>query len=120
VNERETERMGPEEGTIREYGNPLEEGGRSDTGQQVREQVEQGRERTAEGVERVAGRVRERAANIPGSERVAEGMEGTARYLREHDTTEIMNDLERYVRQHPMQAVAGAVFAGFLIGRVLR
>jgi ElaB/YqjD/DUF883 family membrane-anchored ribosome-binding protein len=47
-------------------------------------------------------------------------MEKTATYVREHSTNEMLNDVETYVKEHPAQSVAGAVVAGFLLGRILR
>ena len=32
---------------------------------------------------------------------------------------QVMDDIEKYVRNHPMQAVAGAIIGGFILGRVL-
>jgi ElaB/YqjD/DUF883 family membrane-anchored ribosome-binding protein len=140
VSERDIGRQQQDE-TVREHTNPLQEGtegqgerarerasemGRearermSEYGQEAQHRAEEGRERTAESLGRAATEVRGRAGNMPGGQQVAEGMERTAEYLREHDTTEIMNDVERYVRQHPMQAIAGAVVAGFVIARILR
>jgi ElaB/YqjD/DUF883 family membrane-anchored ribosome-binding protein len=54
------------------------------------------------------------------AEKAAMGMERTAGYLREHSTGDMTADIETYVREHPMQGVAAAVLAGFVIGRVLR
>jgi ElaB/YqjD/DUF883 family membrane-anchored ribosome-binding protein len=53
-------------------------------------------------------------------EKVAEGMERSATYLREHSTEDMRGDVERYVREHPMQAMAGALVAGFVLSRILR
>ncbi len=52
--------------------------------------------------------------------RAAEGMHAAAGYLQEHNTSEIANDVEEYVRAHPLQSVAAAIAAGFVVGRVLR
>jgi ElaB/YqjD/DUF883 family membrane-anchored ribosome-binding protein len=91
----------------------------------AQEQMEAGKERAATGMERAAERVRERAGSQGGmagqaGEKVAEGMERSATYLREHSTEEIRGDVERYVREHPMQAMAGALVAGFVLSRILR
>jgi ElaB/YqjD/DUF883 family membrane-anchored ribosome-binding protein len=53
-------------------------------------------------------------------EAAASTMEKTATYVREHSTNEMLNDVETYVKEHPAQSVAGAVVAGFLLGRILR
>ena len=52
--------------------------------------------------------------------KLAEGMEKTAGYLREHDTGQLWDDLEQFVREHPTQAVTGAVAVGFILGRAMR
>jgi hypothetical protein len=92
--------------------------------QVAQEKAEVGKERAAEGMERLAGQLRERTgeegAAAAAGQKVADSMEKTAYYLREHEVTEIWGDLEAYVREHPMQAMAGAVFAGFLLGRMMR
>jgi ElaB/YqjD/DUF883 family membrane-anchored ribosome-binding protein len=90
----------------------------------ARRQADQGMDKAAEGLHGTAEKLRERAEEQGGvtadaGQKVADTMERTAGYLREHDTQELMDDLERYVREHPMQAVAGAVIGGFLIGRIL-
>jgi ElaB/YqjD/DUF883 family membrane-anchored ribosome-binding protein len=96
----------------------------SEYGEKAQEQVEAGKDMAAERMESAATVIREKAgqSGLPAEagEKLATGMEKTAGYLREHDTTQMMDDLETYVRSHPMKALAGAIFAGFVIGRVLR
>lgn len=81
-----------------------------------------GREKAADGIEDAAAIVREQSDKVPGqiADKAAEHMERTAGYLREHDVSEIRSEVEHYVREHPLQGVAAAVAAGFLIGRALR
>lgn len=92
--------------------------------EQGRERVEEGRERSADAIGSAAQQVRERTpddgAAARAGEYAAEGMERTARYMREHDTNAMRDDLESYVREHPAPALGAAVAAGFLIGRILR
>jgi ElaB/YqjD/DUF883 family membrane-anchored ribosome-binding protein len=90
----------------------------------VREKTEQGIDRTAEGVQSAAERIRSEANERGGmtaeaGTKVADTMDRTAGYLREHDSEQILSDVERYVREHPLQAVAGAVVGGFILGRLL-
>ena len=47
-------------------------------------------------------------------------MEKTATYLRENDTETMLSDFEKYIREHPTQAVISAVAVGFVVGRILR
>lgn len=87
--------------------------------------AEHGRERAAEGAERGADQLRSQAEGRGGMQekagvKAADAMERTAGYLRENRTDEIWADVERMAREHPLQALGGAVVAGFVIGRVLR
>lgn len=89
------------------------------------EGAEKAREGAAEGMETAAEKIRERTADSDGIQgkagvKLAEGMKKTAGYLREHDTPEIMGDVERYVRDHPTQSVLAAVALGFVLGRMMR
>jgi ElaB/YqjD/DUF883 family membrane-anchored ribosome-binding protein len=97
----------------------------AEVGQQAQEKLEQGKDTAASGMESAADKIRERTQYSDGVQakagtKVAEGMEKTAGYLKEHDTNEMVDDLEKYVREHPVQALAGAVVGGFLVGRILR
>lgn len=97
----------------------------SEYGQKAQDQIETGKDQAAIGIEKAAEKLRERAGQSGGmpaqaTEKVAAGMENAATYLRDHSTNDIWADVEYYVREHPTQAVAGAVVAGFLLGRILR
>jgi ElaB/YqjD/DUF883 family membrane-anchored ribosome-binding protein len=92
--------------------------------EKVQEKTEEGIDRAAEGVQSAADRIRDRAEERGGmtaeaGTKVADTMERSAQYLREHDSEQIFDDVERYVREHPVQAVAGAIVGGFIIGRLL-
>lgn len=93
-------------------------------GVRAREMEERGREQASSGLESVAEQLRERAAGDGTTgelaEKAAMSMERTAGYLREHSASDMSSDIEAYVREHPMQGVAAAIVAGFVIGRVLR
>jgi ElaB/YqjD/DUF883 family membrane-anchored ribosome-binding protein len=85
-------------------------------------QADAGMDRAAEGAHRVAQTLRERAGHFEGvgadaGERVAETFDRGADYLREHDTEQFLGDVKSYVRKHPMQAVAGAIVGGLLLGK---
>ncbi|MEX2445977.1 MAG: hypothetical protein WD734_01450 [Dehalococcoidia bacterium] len=86
--------------------------------------ADSGREGAAGALERAAstleGRTGSDGATSKVAGRAAGGMHAAADYLQEHETTEIVDEVEHYVRSHPMQAVAGAVAAGFIVGRILR
>jgi ElaB/YqjD/DUF883 family membrane-anchored ribosome-binding protein len=96
----------------------------SEVGQKAQEKVDEGMNTAAGGMESTAQKIREKtegsgAVGEAGA-KVADTMERTAGYLRENDTSQLMDDLENYVREHPMQAIAGAVIGGFVISRILR
>jgi ElaB/YqjD/DUF883 family membrane-anchored ribosome-binding protein len=94
-------------------------------GQKAQESAESGKNQAAGGMERAAAMVRDRTATTDGpaaeaGTKVAEGMESAAAYLKEHSTSDILSDIEKYAKEHPGQALAGAVFTGFVLGRILR
>lgn len=91
----------------------------------ARERTDQGVDRAAEGLHTAAEKMRERAANGDGmpaqvGTKVADTLDRTSTYLQEHDTGQIWDDVETFVRQNPMQAAAGALVAGFVLGRIFR
>jgi len=47
-------------------------------------------------------------------------MDRTASYLKEHDSQELWSEVEAFVKEHPMQAAAGALFAGYMLGKIIR
>jgi ElaB/YqjD/DUF883 family membrane-anchored ribosome-binding protein len=97
----------------------------TEMGQKAQDKLDKGTDQAASGLEQAADKLREQAEGSSGMPaqagvKVAEGMENAAGYLREHDTEAIIGDLEKYVKTHPTTALAGAVVAGFFIGRILR
>jgi hypothetical protein len=117
----------PRESVTEEYreGTEAAQKAAREGGRKASEYLHQVRMQTAESMERAAGTMRERASKTEGmpadaGTMVADRLEGAAGYLREHDHKAIANDVQEQVRQHSAQALAGAVFAGFLLGRMLR
>jgi ElaB/YqjD/DUF883 family membrane-anchored ribosome-binding protein len=93
--------------------------------EKAQEQLDHGTDQAAGGLEQAAEKLREQTQDGGGmpaqaGTKVAEGMESAAGYLREHNTEDMLADLEHYVKAHPTTALAGAVVAGFFIGRILR
>ena len=88
-------------------------------------QADEATTRAGESMEDVASKLRDQARGQGGvaaevGTKVADTMETTASYLKEHDPPEMLDALERYVREHPLQALAGAIVVGFLIARIVR
>jgi ElaB/YqjD/DUF883 family membrane-anchored ribosome-binding protein len=119
------------------------QGGDNSTMDQAKEQLGQAREQLNEGMDKAkdqvdagidtgatqlegaADKVRDAVGDKEGMPRevglkVADTMDTASTYLKEHSSDEIMKDLESYVKEHPAQAMVGAIFAGFLVGRILR
>jgi ElaB/YqjD/DUF883 family membrane-anchored ribosome-binding protein len=96
----------------------------SEVADRAQQKVDEGIHTAAGGVESTAQKIREKTEGSGTLEdagaKVADTMERTAGYLREKDSAQLMDDLEQYVREHPMQAIAGAVIGGFVISRILR
>ena len=96
----------------------------AEMGQKAQDQLDKGTDQAASGLEQAADKLRSQTEgnSMPAQAglKVAEGMESAAGYLREHDTEDMIGDLEKYVKAHPTTALAGAVVAGFFIGRMLR
>jgi len=91
----------------------------------AKEQVDAGLDKAAEGLESTAERIKSMTGEGEGMPaqagvKVAEGMESAAAYLKEHSSDEIFKDLEVFVKEHPTQALVGAIFAGFMVGRMMR
>jgi ElaB/YqjD/DUF883 family membrane-anchored ribosome-binding protein len=90
------------------------------------EVMEERRDDAANALERAADRMHDNANGMSsgmGSEIVggaAEQTERAAGYIRTHGAGDVMSDMEGYVRDHPMQGLAAAVAAGFVVGRMLR
>jgi ElaB/YqjD/DUF883 family membrane-anchored ribosome-binding protein len=96
----------------------------SQFGHRARGQADAGKEKAATGMHRAAERMRERGGGSEGfagqaSTKAADGMDKAADYLKERNPDEMLKDAERYAKEHPGQAIAGAVVAGFLLGKIL-
>jgi hypothetical protein len=98
----------------------------TDMAHSLQERTEQGRERAAGGLESAANQLRSNFAGdgegVKGQVgvKVADSLERASGYLREHETEQIWSDVETFVTEHPVQAAAGALVAGFVLGRMLR
>ncbi len=94
-----------------------------DVVQKAKAQADAGLDTAAGGIESAASKLRERAGSdgvqAQAGAKVADTMERSADYLREHDSADIFDDVQRYVKAHPLQTAAGAVIGAFLLGRFL-
>ena len=98
---------------------------RSQAGEKIVAGADAGKERAASGLSVAAERMRERADSHEGMQadvaaKAADAMDKTASYLKEHDSQELWSEVEAFVKEHPMQAAAGALFAGYMLGKIIR
>lgn len=89
--------------------------------------VDAQRDTVAGGLDTVATQLRDRAETIPGGERTtqlattaADKIETASSYLRENEVSDMMSDVERFVRQRPTESLVIALAAGFLLGRAIK
>lgn len=88
-------------------------------------------DRAADGLESAAHRLDDMANRQGGqggatarvgdfAHQAADTMESTARYLRDNDVRALQSDLERMVREKPLQTLLIGVAAGWVLGKILR
>jgi hypothetical protein len=99
--------------------------GMAATQERVMGGADKGMDRAAEGLESAAEKMRSRAGEEDGMRssvqvKAADAMDKTATYLKEHDSEELLHELEDYVKAHPLQAAAGALVAGFVLAKIVR
>jgi len=89
--------------------------------------VDASRESAASSLDSAASEIRAKADALPGgaqvsrfARRAADKIGGAAQYVREHDVKDVMSEVESFVKDHPTQALIGAVVVGFLAGRSMR
>ena len=96
----------------------------ADWGRAATTRVDQNLRSAAGALENTASAIRER---VPATGKVnelgtktADTIESTARYLREHDTHDMVAGVETLVRRNPGASLAAALAVGFLIGTAMR
>jgi hypothetical protein len=97
----------------------------ANAGRGTMEKLAQTRHSTANAFNRAADALHRNADRLPGARscdmahKAASGLESTSRYLRDHDSRAMINDLEQVIRRNPGPAIIGALAMGFLIGRAV-
>jgi ElaB/YqjD/DUF883 family membrane-anchored ribosome-binding protein len=91
------------------------------------ETIDAQRDTVAGGLDSVATQLRDRAETIPGGEKTtqiaqtaADKIETASGYVRETEVSDMMTDVEGFVRSHPTESLVIALAAGFLIGRAIK
>ena len=85
-------------------------------------QADAGLDRASDAAHKLADSLHRRAEHFDGirgdaNERVAETIDRTADYLKEHDTQQVVGDVQSFVRKHPALAIGGAIIGGLLFGK---
>lgn len=98
---------------------------KSALGEKLNSGADAGMNKAADGLGSAAEKMRTRAEEDEGIRatvevKTADAMEKTADFLKTHDSRELMTDLEEFVKAHPLQAAAGALAAGYVIGKIVR
>ena len=107
--------MGDTPGVARGPGHAAAELGRS-----AARKADQARDRTAAGLETAAKSVHSGVDRMASAGHGAgDALSSSARYVREHDVRNMMDDVMGVVRNNPGVALLGAAALGFLIGRVV-
>jgi ElaB/YqjD/DUF883 family membrane-anchored ribosome-binding protein len=98
----------------------------SDMARTATGKVNEGRETAADQLDGAASTVHDRADQLPGGPKVkefahaaADRLSTTADYMRSHDATRMMADVESLVKNNPGLALVVAAAFGFFIGRAL-
>ncbi len=88
--------------------------------------VNEGRETAANSLGKAASTVHDQADQLPGGPKVkefahaaADRLSTTADYMRSHDATRMMADVESLVKNNPGPALVVAAAIGFVLGRAL-
>jgi len=96
----------------------------ADWGRSAATAVDRNLQSAAGALENTASALRER---VPATGKVnelatatADKIENTARYLRDHDTSDMVAGVESLVRRNPGASLAAALAVGFLIGTAMR
>ena len=93
-------------------------------GRSAADKIDANRQGAASGLESAASRLHEKADSLALGDTVsdvahatADKLGATADYMREHDVSGMIADIERLIRKNPGPALVGAAVVGFLVGR---
>src|ERR1700730_1612271 len=96
-------------------------------GQNAQDAIDRSREPAAGALDSAASKLHDTAEQLPGGEKVstlahatATKLQNTADYVRDHDTSAMVKDLEQFIKSHPTQSSIAAAAVGFLVGRALQ
>jgi len=98
----------------------------SDLAKSAADTVDGRRSTAADGLETAATTLHDTAKSLPGGEAVsdvahaaADRLSTTADYVRTHDVSRMMGDVETLVKNNPGPSLLAAAVFGFLVGRAI-
>ena len=97
----------------------------ADLGKKAGDKIDEQRVRAAGKLDSTASTIHEQGDRLASTtsnamHATADKIQSASDYLREHDASAMMEDVQRLLRRYPGQALAAAVVVGFLFGRTLR
>ncbi len=89
------------------------------------DKADQGVDKASEGLSAAADKLREQGESHGGqaghvAETAADKLDSASGYLREHDTNQMVDDLEALVRRRPMESLLAAAGIGLLLSRIVK
>jgi len=97
----------------------------ADFGRSAKENLDRNLRSAADALENTASAIRQRLPQGEGTvagiaSTTANKLDSTARYMREHDSSDLYHDVENWARRSPGAAIGTAAVLGFLLGMTLR
>lgn len=94
-------------------------------GETLHHKADAGMDAAASGLGQAASMLREQGAQQEGAvgtaaARTADTLESASSYLQGKDTAQILDDIEAFVRQRPVESVAIAAGIGFVLSRIVK
>ena len=100
----------------------------SELGRKAAAAIDAKRDKVASGIESVASGLHGRVDSMAetgskvgkAAHGAADSLQSAAQYVRDHDTKEMLSDLEDVIRKHPGKALLAVLAVGYLAGRALQ
>jgi ElaB/YqjD/DUF883 family membrane-anchored ribosome-binding protein len=97
----------------------------ADMGQKAQEKADAGMDAAASGLGQAASMLRQQGEQHQGSvgtaaARTADTLDQASTYLRDKDTSQVLDDIEAFVRERPVESVLIAAGIGFVLSRIVK
>ncbi len=96
-----------------------------EVGGKAQEKADQGMESAASGLGQAASKMREQGAQREGAvgtaaAKTADTLDSASQFLQNKDTAQLMDDVEAFVRQKPVESLLIAAGIGFVLSKIVR